>query len=150
LPLPLRAGGTVHRTTLAILRAADIQAVATLGTDTLVATPRPHLHLISGPSPQLTLSTHPARIAVVPGTGWGDRFYYVYSISCPVTADETTLTGSDWWTRGATGEDGVFHRSAECSSPVQWSFVGGWLDHPVATLTFPHVGLAPRALSSPD
>jgi hypothetical protein len=137
-PLPLRSGGTVHRTTLAILRAADIQAVAMLGTDTLVATPRLHLHLISGPSPQLTLTTQPARITVVPGIGWGDRFYYLYSISCPVTAGETTLTGWATWTRGATGGDGVFRRSAECSSPVQWRFVGGWLDHPVAALSYPN------------
>ena len=138
LSLPLRSGGTMRRTTLAILREADIQAVAMLGTDTLVATPRLHLHLISGPSPQLTLTTQPARIAVVPGTGWGDRFYYLYSISCPVTAGETTLTGWATWTRGATGGDGVFRRSAECSSPVQWRFVGGWLDHPVATLNYPN------------
>jgi len=137
-PLPVGSGRTVHRTTLAILRAANIRAVATLGTDTLVATPLLHLHLISGPSPQLTLNTRPARIAVVPGTGWGDRFYYLYSISCPVTASETTLTGSSWWTRGSTGGDGVFRRSAECPLPAQWRFVGGWLDHPVAALSYPN------------
>ena len=137
-PLPLRSGGTARRTPLAILRAADIRAVAMLGTGAMVATPLLHLHLISGPSPQLTLTTQPARIAVVPGTGWGDRFYYLYSISCPVPPSETTLTGYAWWTRGSTGGDGVFRRSAECPSPVQWRFVGGWLDHPVAILSYPN------------
>ena len=134
-PVPLRSGGELRRKTFAILRAADIQAVATVGTGAMVVTPMLRLRLISRPSPQLTLSTYPVRIAVLPGAGWDDRFYFLYSIHCPGTPGMSK--GVPRWERGSTGGDGVFRLSADCSSPVRWAFVGGWLDHPVATLNYP-------------
>jgi hypothetical protein len=147
MPKPLAPGRTVHHTTFAILLGSAIRAVATLstatpGTATTIETPLLHLHMIDETTPQLTVPSQPSlHLTVTPATPkQRGAFLFVFGILCPGPNPPSLVggfgTAVPGWQRASTHLGRAFHLEAQCANPVRWVFVGGWLNHPVATVDY--------------
>lgn len=151
-PRSLRPGRTIRRGLFAILRGNQIQAIAAIGNKPVeITTPPLTVTLRSEPAPHLILrTTAPSEISISSATPTQrGSFYYITSEMCVFpTAGPQGGTGSGWgmthFAFTTPDRDGVYRFASGCEPPTRWSFVGGWLNHPVATIEYIRPGSRAR------
>lgn len=152
LPRALRSGRAIQRRLFAILRGNHIQAIAAIGKKPVeITTPPLTVMLRSEPAPRVILrTTAPSKISVSSATpAQRGSFYYITSEMCIFpTPGPQGGTGSGWgmthFAFSTPDRDGVYRFASGCEPPTRWSFVGGWLNHPVATIEYIRPGSRAR------
>lgn len=159
-PPQLRPGSVIRKVENVVLWGGSVQAVlhfrvqGTRAAGFTVRTPVIHLSLHSAPAPTIALTTSPVvSVTVRPPSGMkhGSHLSYVDWYTCPLASGGASYGGSGFyedfspspdfpdlligypygWTRTRQA-----HIIPGCARPLEWHMVAGWLNQPVAVLSY--------------
>lgn len=101
---------------------------STAGQEVSITRPRLSLRLTSEPSPQVVLSTAPLRARLIPPSPESTPVLSFSQEQC-----DSVSTGNGW----VTGDQGNIPPGSQgaCTTYI-WHAIAGWLNHPVATITY--------------